>query len=244
MRTYKLYNLLCCIMVTVLLICNVLAFKTISIFGEQLAAIGLLFPLSFLIACVLTEVYGYSLAGRVIWIQLTCSVLFIFVINLVVLANHQTSGLDQYYFDIYHNLWKVVIACVIAIPSAYFATDWIMSRFKLNDFFGGIFPRYIFANIVGKFILVSISYPINFGEIYSAPAIIKLIINTWIFKVIAAILLSPIAWFVSSRVKKVEQIDTFDYGVSYNPLSVFNDDQLGENYYHGGKRTVKNTANY
>lgn len=233
MRTYKLYNLLCCLMVTILLMCNILAFKTIFIFGMHFATSGLLFPLSFLIACVLTEVYGYSLAGRVIWIQLACSVLFVAVINILVFPDRFAApALNNDYFQIYHVLWKTIIACVIAIPSAYFATDWIMSRFKLNTFSIALFPRYILANMIGKFIIVAISYPINFSGIYSTHTIIKLIFDTWVFKIIAAILLSPLALFLSEKIKKIEKVDVFDYGVSYNPALVFNDKQQGENCYH------------
>lgn len=233
MRTYKLYNLLCCVMVTILLACDVMAFKTISVFGMHFAASGLLFPFSFLIICILAEVYGYSLAGRVIWIQLTCSILFLALINILVIPDHRiTSAFNIQYFQIYHFFWRVIIASVIAVPLAYFVTDWIMSRFKLKNFWMSWFRRYIFANIAGKFIIVAIAYPINFSHIYSAPIIIKLILDTWIFKMGAAIVLSPIAWFLIPMIKKIEKLDTFDYGISYNPIRVFHDHEQGENRYH------------
>lgn len=220
-------------MVTILITCNAVGFKTILIFGYRFAASGLFFPISFLIACVITEVYGYALAGRMIWIQLTCTVLFVSAVNILVMPNHQLStGLDQAYFQIYHSIWKIMTSSIISIPLAYFASNWVMSHFKLNTFTMSLFPRYILANAVGKFIIVVISYPINFGHIYTTHTIIKLIFDTWLFKMAAAILLSPLACLLIKKVKRIERLDTFDYGVSYNPTRVFNDRELGENHYY------------
>lgn len=232
MKTYKLYNLLCCMMVTILLACDVLAFKTITIFDIHFAVSGLLFPFSFLIVCIMTEVYGYALAGRVVWIQLACSLSFISLINLLVLPEHQFSvGLNHAYYQLYGSFWKVMISSV-SIPTAYFVTEWVMSRFKLNNFWFSLFRRYILANLIGKFIIVAIAYPINFCGIYETSTIIKLIFNTWIFKVCAAIVLAPAAGFLTAKIKKIEKLDTFDYGISYNPLLVFNDQKQGKNQYH------------
>lgn len=51
-------------------------------------------------------------------------------------------------------------------------------------------------------------------------------------KVVAAVLLSPLAWLIIKKIKKIERIDMFDYGISYNPVRVFSDNQLGKNLYH------------
>lgn len=233
MRPYKLYTLLCCLMIAILLMCDTLAFQTINIDGTSYAASGLLFPFSFLIACVLTEVYGYAMAGRMIWIQLICSALFILTITAFssIDKSHGIFGENTLYFSLYHHFWKVLLASSIAIPVSYFTTDWIMSRFKLFQKTHYLFFRYIVANAVGKLILVSISYPINFSGLYTLSVIFGLIWHTWLFKMFAAIALSPLAYILSYYIKKIERIDTFDYDISYNPLLVFYAKDIGENHY-------------
>src|SRR5687768_9703580 len=84
MHHLKLYGVFVGLMITVLLTCDALAFKVVSIHGYDFAASGLIFPLSFMFASVLTEVYGFSLAGRIIWVQLLCQTLFILIVNIFV----------------------------------------------------------------------------------------------------------------------------------------------------------------
>jgi len=48
---------------------------------------------------------------------------------------------------------------------------------------------------------------------------------------ILAILLFPLAIFLTNTIKRVEKLDYFDYGISYSPFSVFNEHISGENKY-------------
>lgn len=224
---------LSCMMVTVLLICDAVAFKAVTIFHLHIAASGLVFPLSFLIACIITEVYGYGLSGRVIWIQLLCSFAFILIVNALVIPGHENANnLNIQYYEIYHNYWRVILGTIAGTPLAYFITDILISKVKIL-LKGKLFIlRYIVANVVGKFLLVGITYPINFYNVYPMEAIIKIILGTWLFKVAAAFVLSPLAIIISNKVKKIERLDTFDYGISYNPALVFRDTSQGSNQYH------------
>ena len=71
-RTYRYYDLILALFVTVLLISNIASSAKIVDWGVSLPLIGLplafdagtlLFPISYIFGDVLTEVYGYALAG-------------------------------------------------------------------------------------------------------------------------------------------------------------------------------------
>jgi uncharacterized PurR-regulated membrane protein YhhQ (DUF165 family) len=70
-------------MVSLMLTCDALAFKIIEIHGYKFSASGLIFPINFMLAAVMTNSYGYNLAGRIIWIQLISQFIFIITVNRI-----------------------------------------------------------------------------------------------------------------------------------------------------------------
>ena len=68
--------------ITCLITANVIAVKIISLGPFLLPAAIFIFPLSYIIGDVLTEVYGYRLARRVIWLGFLCNLIFVFFIWL------------------------------------------------------------------------------------------------------------------------------------------------------------------
>lgn len=232
MHRLKLYGFLLGLMITILLICDALAFKAVSIYGYDFAASGLIFPLGFLLASIITEVYGFTLAGRIIWVQLMCQALFIVTINLfILLPSPEGSATSLHYLALYHNLWRVLVAATIAVMSAYFINDIIMSKLKIYLSGKYFIMRFFISNAIGNAILVAISYPINFYNLYSFNHIMVIALNTWVYKMILAVILFPIAILSANAIKRIEKLDYFDYGISYNPISVFSENVSGINKY-------------
>ena len=56
-------------------------------------------------------------------------------------------------------------------------------------------------------------------------------LNTWVYKMVLAVLLFPVAILLANTIKRIEKLDYFDYGISYNPISVFSENISGENKY-------------
>jgi hypothetical protein len=106
-----------------------------------------------------------------------------------------------------------------------------MSKLKIYMCGKYFIGRFLISNAIGKAILVSISYPINFYGQYTVNHIAEIAVNTWIYKMMIAIILLPIAVLLAHIIKKIEKIDYFDYGISYNPIAVFNDNVSGKNNY-------------
>lgn len=220
------------LMITILLVCDALAFKIVSLGGHDFAASGLIFPLGFLFASVITEVYGFTLAGRIIWVQLLCQASFILTVNLFAISpSSENSMTAQHYFHLYGNFWHVLLGSTTAVISAYFVNDVLMSKLKIYLSGNYFILRFILSNAISAAILVSISYPINFYGLYSIHQIAAIAFNTWIYKIIFAILLFPMAIFLSNTIKRIEKLDYFDYGTSYNPMFVFSENISGVNKY-------------
>lgn len=244
MQKLRFYGLLVGLSIMIMLSCDTLAFKVIRIWSHDFAASGLIYSISFTLSAVITEVYGYNLAGRLIWVQLICHVVFILLINLfVILPSPENSNTYAMYFNLYNNIWHVLLGSCIAIPTAYFINDIIVSKLKINLYGKKFIYRFLLSSFIGSAILVSISYPINFYGQYSIQHIIVIAFNTWTYKVVAAFFLFPIAMMLINLLKRLEQTDYYDYGVSYNPLKVFSIDDCGENRY-GKKQNTENNSAY
>ena len=74
-RISPLLVVVAAVFVTALITSNIIAVKLVVIVGEVLPAAIILFPLSYIIGDVLTEVYGYSVARRVIWLGFLCNLM-------------------------------------------------------------------------------------------------------------------------------------------------------------------------
>ena len=74
------FVIIAAVFVTCLITSNILAVKLISVADLILPAAIIIFPLSYIIGDVLTEVYGYREARRVIWLGFACNLLAV-VIN-------------------------------------------------------------------------------------------------------------------------------------------------------------------
>lgn len=245
MHKLKFYGLLVGLSIMIMMACDTLAFKIVHIFSHDLAASGLIFSLNFALSAIITEVYGFNLAGRIIWVQLICHIFFILLINLfVILPSPEHSMTHPLYLNLYHNIWHVLLGSCIAMPLAYFINDIIVSKLKINLYGRKFIYRFFIASTTGSAVLVLISYPVNFYGELSIQHIITIAFNTWIFKVIVAIILLPVALYLTNLLKRIEQTDYYDYGASYNPLAVFAIDAFGENGYGKDQRTIKDNSAY
>lgn len=232
MNNLKLYGLLVGLIIIIMALCDALTFKAVSIGGYNFAASGLIYSFSFFLLSIATEVYGYKLAGRIIWVQMICNIIFVLTMNLfVLLPSPEGSTMHSLYFGLYHNVWRVLIGSCISIPISYFLNSLIISKLKIY-MYGKIFMlRFMVSNILGSAVLVSISYPINFYNQFTSSQIATIAFDTWVYKLIMATIFLPICIYLTKIIKKIEKMDCFDYDISYNPAGVFASGASGKNQY-------------
>ena len=232
---FKCYGLLVGFLVSILLTCDALSFKVISLFGHDVAVTGILFSLSFPVAAIATEVYGYHLAVRIVWIQICSQAFFIILISLIIRISSSHDPMSALYFDLYGGLWRVLLASTTAVPIAYFINDLLMSVIKIYTKGNLFVSRILVSNIVGAAVLVTISYPINYYHIFPIKHIAEIAFNTWVFKIAIAAIALPFTVIASRLLKRVEKLDYYDYGISYNPMKAFNTDEKGKNLWKDEK---------
>jgi len=205
--TYKYYDIILALFVSVLLISNISAVKLVDI-GPFIADGGaVLFPLAYIFGDILTEVYGFNAARRAIWagfaVQLLAVTTFWIVGELppsVVFENQEA------FMSILGFLPRIVLASL----AAYLFGEFVNAKLviKIRNYTGEkrMYVRFIGSTVVGQFIDTIIFGLIAFGGILTGSEMIEFVLFGWIFKTLVEVLLLPITYRVVSFLKTREAI--------------------------------------
>ena len=82
----KIFIILCAINITCLLISNIITIKTINIWGLIFTAGDILFPFTYILNDVFTEVYGFDKSKLIIWTSFFCNLLMIIIFKITILC--------------------------------------------------------------------------------------------------------------------------------------------------------------
>lgn len=221
---FRLYGLFVGLTVTIMITCDTLVYKVIDIYGLKITASGIIFSLCFLLSTISTEVYGYKLGGRTVWIIVVCQTLYVLLINTSAIIQIDSNQISKDYYDLFHEFWRVMVGTWVSVPASYFCNGFLISRLKV--YFGGrlFVVRYTIASMFTQAALLLTAYPISLSSKYNIHELVNIISTTWSYKVVMSIVLLPIGVFLVGFVKRIEKTDYYDWGVSYNPFSVFSDD--------------------
>ncbi|SMG61905.1 VUT family protein [Cedecea sp. NFIX57] len=215
---FKLYGFFVGLLVTIMITCDTLVYKVYSVYGLKITASGVIFSLCFLISTILTEVYGYKLSVRSIWIMVICQTFYVVALNLSSIIQMDYNEISQRYYLMYHDFWRVMIGTWISVPVSYFINGVFISKMKIL-FSGRLFIiRYTLGAIITQGALLLTAYPISLSGKYKLNELINIILTTWSYKVIISIALLPLAIMLAAFVKRIEKTDHFDWGESYNPI--------------------------
>ncbi len=220
----SLYVVLGCLFVSCLLISNMIAGKLISIFGMVLPAAVILFPVTYIFGDVLTEVYGFKRSRLIIWTGFACNLFMAVLFMLVVAMPHpEFWQFQDAYAAVLGMTPRVVAASLVAYFLGEFSNSVILSKMKLFTRGKWLFSRTIGSTIVGEGIDTVVFITIAFAGTVPPSVLFSMMIAQYIFKVLYEIAATPLTYLAVGWVKKKETVDTYDWGVKYNPFSLETD---------------------
>jgi len=209
------------IFVTCLITANVIAVKVISLGPFVLPAAIFIFPLSYIFGDILTEVYGYRLARRVIWLGFMCNLIFVFFIWVgQVLPPAPFWEGQKAYESILGYTPRLLIASFLGYLAGEFANSFILAKMKIMTQGRWLWSRTIGSTIVGQGFDTSIFITVAF--IGTASFVPMMILYHWLAKTIIEVLATPFTYAMVNWVKKREAIDTYDYETNFNPFLISN----------------------
>jgi len=207
--------------VACLIVSNIVAVKLIMPLGLVLPAAIVVFPLSYILGDVLTEVYGYRSARRVIWIG--------FAGNLVAVLGIVAAGAltpapfwhGQAAFEsILGQTPRILGASFAAYLVGEFANAFVLAKMKIATGGRFLWARTIGSTLVGQALDSAIFITLAFGGIMPGAALIEAVIVQWLAKSAYEALATPVTYAVVGFLKRREGIDVYDRETRFNPLAI------------------------
>jgi uncharacterized integral membrane protein (TIGR00697 family) len=207
------------VFITCLITANTIAVKIISLGPFTLPAAIFVFPLSYIFGDVLTEVYGYKVARRVIWLGFICNLLFVFFAWIgQILPPASFWGDQAAYKTILGYAPRLLAASFCGYLAGEFANSFVLARMKILTKGRWLWSRTIGSTIVGEGLDTAIFITLAFiGTSSFAPV---MILNHWLGKVLIETVFTPATYAIVNSLKKREGIDTYDYQTKYNPFII------------------------
>jgi queuosine precursor transporter len=205
--------------ITCLITANTVAVKLVDLGYAVLPAAIIIFPFSYIFGDVLTEVYGYSWARRVIWLGFLCNLVFVFFVwvgQLLPAASFWQG--QQSYVTILGYTPRLLLASFAGYLVGEFSNSLVLSKLKVLTRGRWLWTRTISSTIVGEGLDSVLFIAIAFlGSPAFTPAII---LYHWLTKVAIEVVATPGTYLVVGWLKKTESVDVYDYSVNLNPFSI------------------------
>jgi len=213
------FVIIAAIFVTCLITANIVGVKVVSLGLFILPAAVFLFPLSYIFGDILTEVYGYRWARKVIWLGFFCNLIFvIFAWVGQVLPPAPYWEWQEAYESILGYTPRLLVASFCGYLAGEFANSFVLAKMKILTRGRWLWSRTIGSTIVGQGLDTLIFVT---GAYFGAPFFVPImILHHWLAKIGIEAIATPFTYAVVNFLKKKEAIDTYDYETNFNPFLV------------------------
>ncbi len=119
--------------VTLYLISNLMAVKVIALFNLFYFDAGtMVFPFAYMLGDVLTEVWGFRTAKRVIWLTFFCNVVMVVCTQVGVWlpSPDYLEGAEIAYNSVFNYVPRIVIASLVGFLLGELSNAWVMEKIK------------------------------------------------------------------------------------------------------------------
>jgi queuosine precursor transporter len=198
--------------VTALVVSNIIAVKLVEVSGRVFPAGLVIFPLSYLLGDVLTEVYGVRAARRVIWLGFACNLLALGAIQAAIhlpAADFWTEN-QSAYEEILGTTWRLFLASLAAYLVGELANAYVLAYLKGTTHGRFLWVRTIGSTIVGEGLDSLIFITIAFAG--TGASLANPIVTTWLIKVGWETLATPLTYALVGYLKRTEGVDVYDFG--------------------------------
>lgn len=219
--TFRYYDIVMAAFVAILLLSNLIgAAKLSTVAGYTFGAGILFFPVSYVLGDVLTEVYGYAKARRVIWTGFGALTFMAFMSFVVVAMPPADSWQGQAaYEEVFGSTWRIVLASITAFWAGEFVNSFVMAKMKVWTRGRMLWSRTIGSTVVGQGVDSLIFYPIAFLGIWTTQDVLTVIVTNWALKVLWEAALTPVTYLVVGKLKAAEGVDLFDLDTDFSPFA-------------------------
>jgi uncharacterized integral membrane protein (TIGR00697 family) len=224
-RSYRYYEFVMAAFVTILICSNLIGPAKIVQLGDwpPFGAGVLFFPVSYVFGDVLTEVYGYSRARRVIWAGFAGLAFASVMASVVVALPPAPFWQNQQAYEIaFGTTWRIAAASMFAYFCGEFANSFVLAKMKILTAGRWLWTRTIGSTIVGEAVDSALFYPLAFYNSGLIPneILLGIMLAQFVGKVAVEVVFTPITYKVVGALKRAENEDYYDRDTNFSPFSL------------------------
>jgi uncharacterized integral membrane protein (TIGR00697 family) len=221
-QVYKYYDLVMALFVTILLCSNIIgAAKVATVWGFTFGAGVLFFPISYIFNDVLTEVYGYARARKVVWAGFG-AIIFASFMSWVVVSLPPAQGWNDQgaYESVFGQTPRIVFASLTAFFVGEFANSYVLAKLKIKTGGRHLWIRTIGSTIIGEGVDSAVFYPVAFLGVWDPQLVWRVMVSNYMIKVLWEAIITPVTYRVVNFLKRAENEDYFDHKTNFTPFSI------------------------
>ncbi len=235
-RHYRYYDMLMAGFVAVLLCSNLIGPAKVCaidlpfalpftghrlVFGSG----NMFFPISYIFGDILTEVYGFARARKVIWAgfgaMIFATIMSQVVIHLPPASEEPFNTVLQPALEVvFGGTWRIVVASIVAFWIGDFVNAYVMARMKVWTAGRWLWTRTIGSTILGQGVDSIVFYPIAFYGIWASDSLLTVLLFNFLFKISVEVVMTPITYVVVGFLKRAENEDYYDKRTDFTPFSL------------------------
>ncbi|MES2563662.1 MAG: queuosine precursor transporter [Pseudomonadota bacterium] len=228
-KQYRYYELVMAAFVTILVCSNLvgpakIAQVDLPLLGAFTFGAGVLFfPLSYVFGDILTEVYGYARARRVIWCGFGALAFAAVMASIVVALPPAPFWKHQGAYEIaFGSTWRIVAASMIAYFCGEFVNSFVLAKMKVAMQGKRLWMRTIGSTIFGEAVDSALFYPLAFygSGIIPNDKLPLVMLAQFVTKVGVEVVFTPLTYKIVNALKKAESEDYYDRDTNFTPFTI------------------------
>jgi uncharacterized integral membrane protein (TIGR00697 family) len=229
-KAYRYYDFVMAAFVTVLVCSNLIGPAKI-LPGVELPLLGavhfgagvLFFPISYVFGDILTEVYGYARARKVIWAGFAGLAFASFMAAVVVALPPAPFWQHQPAYEIaFGNTWRIAAASMFAYFCGEFVNSYVLAKMKIFTRGRWLWTRTIGSTIAGEGVDSLLFYPLAFYGTGIVPdeQLLHVMLGQFVGKVAVEVAFTPLTYKIVGALKHAENEDYYDRNTDFTPFSL------------------------
>lgn len=230
---YKYYTLLAMLFGVILVISNILSSKLMVLCGLTITGGQLLFPLTYQLGDVITEVYGYKRARQLIWGAILCNLTFVIFSQITIAMPASAYWHHQQEFSqVLGSVPRIIFASLIGYFCGEFMNSFVLSKMKIA-YKGQHFWKRVLGSSTAAISIASVVFTfLAFLGVLPINDLISLMIKVFAICILYEIAALPLTYKAAEILKRIEKIDIYDINTKFNPFSLEVDYSESENFYN------------
>ncbi len=215
--------------------------RLVQLFGFTTDAGTLIFPFTFLLSDLITEIYGFKHARRAIWLGLMFALCIVIYGQIVIHLPGPDYASQNAVFDSLVSInTRIIAASIISYLCAEPLNSFLMAKLKIKFQGRWMGSRFILSTFIASGVDSFLFGTLAFYATMTESQLLDLILTMWFFKVFIELCMLPISTRLAQSIKDKERMDIYDIQTQFN---IFNFDVSYENKQNFYARLTKKNHN-